>query len=560
MNYTDSHTTRYTVADYLLDPLAELDVDTIFGVPGDFTLGFLDHVDERSDMKWVGTANELGAGYAADGYARMRGFGVVSTTFGVGELSAVNAIAGSYAEFVPVLHIVGSPTEFVQSSGRPTHHSLGDGDFDHMVRMSAEVTVAQAVLTPDTAAAEIDRVLSEMIVTSRPGYLSLPADVAEAICVRPSGSLAVRSMCTDPNALRRFAAAARRLLDDHSPVVLADIFVHRSGAQEALDRLIKVAGLQYSSLLWGRRVVDESAPGYLGIYVGEASRPEVRRAVENAPVLITAGVSFTDLVSGYFSQHLDANARIDLQPHTAVVAGEVFDRVEMHDALETLAELVVEAEPVGRQSMCAHRRIRDQSSGGALTQEALWHGVAAAVTSSDIVLAEQGTSFYGLASERLPHGAVFMGQPLWASIGYTLPALLGAARAAPERRPVLLIGDGAAQMTAAELGTVIRNAVPAVIVVVNNNGYTVERAIHGPTKRYNDIAQWQWTQLPYVLGGTSGLVTTEFVTTRAELDAALARAAGNPDRLTLIEAVTAELDVPPTLTAIASAAATANVG
>ena len=404
MNYTDSHTTRYTVADYLLDRLAELDVDTVFGVPGDFTLGFLDHVDERSDMRWVGTANELGAGYAADGYARMRGFGVVSTTFGVGELSAVNAIAGSYAEFVPVLHIVGSPTEFVQSSGRPTHHSLGDGDFDHMVRMSAEVTVAQAVLTPDTAAAEIDRVLSEMIVTSRPGYLSLPADVAEAICVRPSGSLAVRSMCTDPNALRPFAAAARRLLDDHSPVVLADIFVHRSGAQEALDRLIKVGGLQYSSLLWGRRVVDESAPGYLGIYVGEASRPEVRRAVENAPVLITAGVSFTDLVSGYFSQHLDANARIDLQPHTAVVAGEVFDRVEMHDALETLAELVVAAEPVGGQSMCAHRRIRDQSKGGALTQEALWHGVAAAVTSSDIVLAEQGTSFYGLASERLPHG------------------------------------------------------------------------------------------------------------------------------------------------------------
>ena len=114
---------RYTVSDYLLDRLAELGVDRIFGVPGDFTLALLDHVDDDDRIEWVGMANELGAGYAADGYARLRGLGVVCTTFGVGELSAINAVAGAYAEHVPLLHLVGSPSTLVQSAGRATHHS-----------------------------------------------------------------------------------------------------------------------------------------------------------------------------------------------------------------------------------------------------------------------------------------------------------------------------------------------------------------------------------------------------------------------------------------------------
>ncbi|MGV9713823.1 alpha-keto acid decarboxylase family protein [Gordonia sp. NPDC003424] len=557
MDTRTSAENRYTVADYLLDRLVELDVGTVFGVPGDFTLGFLDHVDAHPDLEWVGTTNELDAGYAADGYARMRGFGVVCTTFGVGELSAINAIAGAYAEHVPVLHLVGSPTERVQVAGRPTHHTLGDGDFDHTIRMAAEVTVAQSMLTAGTATVEIDRVLAMMIARSQPGYLSLPADVAEAPCSPPDGPLAVQTVRTDPMVLRRFAGAARRLLAGRSPVVLADIFVHRAGAQEDLDRLIKVGGLRYASLLWGRRVVDESGPGYLGVYLGAAGSDDVRAAVEQAPVLVTVGVYFTDLISGQFSQHLDANVRIDIQPHTAVVGGEVFTHIEMRDALAALADLVPNGDLVG-PFVPTRTAPAIVDNDGPLTQEALWGSVAASLTSSDTVLADQGTSYYGMAAHRLPHGAVFIGQPLWASIGYTLPAMLGAALAAPQRRPVLLIGDGAAQMTAAELGTIIRLGIPAVIVVVNNSGYTVERAIHGPDKSYNDIAPWRWTLLPYALGGTGATVRAHRAATGAELAGALAETVTHPDALVIIEALTAEQDVPPVLESVAKAAARAN--
>ena len=163
--------TPYSVADYLLDRLAGCGVGHLFGVPGDYNLQFLDHVIEHPNVCWVGCANELNAAYAADGYARVSGVGALLTTFGVGELSAINGIAGSYAEYVPVLHIVGAPCRGAQRRGELMHHTLGDGDFQHFYRMQQAVTTASAVLDEQNACYEIDRVLRAMLIERRPGYL-----------------------------------------------------------------------------------------------------------------------------------------------------------------------------------------------------------------------------------------------------------------------------------------------------------------------------------------------------------------------------------------------------
>ena len=183
-------TTDYVVADYLLDRLAELGLDRMFGVPGDYTLGLLDHVIAHDHVTWTGCTNELNAGYAADGYGRLRGIAAVCTTFGVGELSAINAIAGSYAEHVPVVHVVGAPVSVAQREARPVHHTLGDGRFTYFMDMHAEITCARAALTPENAAAEIDRVLVSVRDAHLPGYLLLPADVAQAPIGRPLDSCA----------------------------------------------------------------------------------------------------------------------------------------------------------------------------------------------------------------------------------------------------------------------------------------------------------------------------------------------------------------------------------
>lgn len=554
----------YRVVDYLLDRLAELGVERIFGVPGDFTLGMLDHVVSHPALTWTGCTNELNAGYAADGYGRLHGIAALMTTFGVGELSAVNALAGSYAEHVPVVHIVGAPSSGAQAAQRIVHHSLGDGVFSHFLDMHANITCARAALTEHDAVGQIDRVLRAVRDQRLPGYLLLPADVAELPADPPSVPLPERVDVTDPLALAAFTDAASQLLQASGrateTVVLAGLLAHRFDAVAALEALLAAGPLAHATSMWAKSVVNETDPRYLGIYSGAASTDFVRRAVEDAPVLVVAGVQFTDLNSGFFSQQLPRSRTIELGATVASVGARTFGPISIKQALEQLAKLVqaqCEAAPVALERLEPAPAEVSFADDDPLSQEALWHFVGEALRPGDVVLADQGTSFYGMATRRLPRGVTFIGQPLWASIGYTLPALLGACLAEPQRRGVLLIGDGAAQLTVQELSTVLRENLSPLVVVVDNDGYTVERAIHGAHQPYNDIARWDWCALSAALA-PDRVSNTRRVSTVGELREALQLAGALPDQLTLIQAGVPRMDVPGLLTVLASAAAAAN--
>ena len=383
----------YTVGDYLLDRLAELGVSEIFGVPGDYNLQFLDHIVAHPDIRWVGSANELNAGYSADGYGRLRGMAAVVTTFGVGELSAVNAVAGSYAEHVPVVHIVGGPTKDAQGTHRALHHSLGDGDFEHFFRISREITCAQANLMTATACREIDRVLSEVREQKRPGYLLLSSDVARFPTEPPGTPLARYTGGTSPRALSMFIDAATELIADHQLTVLADLLVHRLQAVKDLEALLAADVVPHATLMWGKSLLDESSPNFLGIYAGSASAEPVRTAIEQAPVLVTAGVVFTDMVSGFFSQRIDPTKTIDVAQYQSSVAGQVFAPLEMGAALEALSGILVRrgisSPPVA--PLPDNRAIEAPKKNQAITQRALWDRLCAALTPGNVVLADQGT-------------------------------------------------------------------------------------------------------------------------------------------------------------------------
>ncbi len=423
----------YTVGDYLLDRLAELGVTEVFGVPGDYNLAFLDHIVAHPAIRWVGCANELNAGYAADGYGRLRGMSAVVTTFGVGELSAANAIAGSYAEHVPVVHIVGGPSKDAQGTRRALHHSLGDGDFEHFLRVSREITCAQANLMPATARREIDRVLSEVREQKRPGYILMSTDVARFPTEPPDSPLPRYTGGTSPRALALFVEAATELIGGHRLTVLADLLVHRLQAVKELETLLAADVVPHATLMWGKSLLDESSPNFLGIYAGSASAEPVRAAIEQAPVLVTAGVVFTDMVSGMFSQRIDPARNIDIGQYQSSVAGEVFAPLEMGAALDALATIVtrrgISSPPV--VSPPSEPLPPPPAREEPLTQRMLWDRLCAALTPGNVVLADQGTSFFGMADHRLPHGVTFVGQPLWGSIGYTLPAALGSAGGPP---------------------------------------------------------------------------------------------------------------------------------
>ncbi|WP_344176496.1 alpha-keto acid decarboxylase family protein [Kribbella lupini] len=546
--------TRTTVTGYLLDRLASLGVRHLFGVPGDYNLQLLDEVVAHPDIAWVGTANELGAAYAADGYARMRGIGALLTTSGVGELSALNGVAGSYAELLPVVHITGSPKSTFERAGAAVHHTAADGDYERFARAQESVSCALATLTPDNAAAEIDRVLLAALRHRRPVYLRIPADVATAPIDAAVSELPLDSveLPVDEEALQGFLRHAQIVLERaQTAVVLADHLVDRYGAQHELDLLLAESNLPYADLAMAKGLVDESDPRFAGTYFGAFSRPATKQAVETADVLIQAGVRFTDTTSGFFSQDLDSTRVIDLQPGSAKVGSALYAGVPLKAALAGLAKLFVDLPPFEA------REFESESAAASptelpLTQDQLWSHLTTYLRGDHFVVADQGTAFFGMSAQPLPAGAGFIGQPLWGSIGYALPALLGAQLADDRRRGILLTGDGAAQMTVQELGSMVRYGVSPIVVLINNQGYTIERAINGPRAAYNDIAPWNWQAVAAAMTDDQALLLT--ARTADELDEALARADAAPDRLVFLEVHTDLDDIPPLLARIAAAA------
>lgn len=541
----------YTIGDYLLDRLVDCGIDRLFGVPGDYNLQFLDRVIAHEELGWVGCANELNAAYAADGYARIKGAGALLTTYGVGELSALNGVAGSYAEHIPVLHIVGAPGTGAQQRGELLHHTLGDGDFTHFARMSEQITCTQATLTAGNACHEIDRVLSEMLTHHRPGYLMLPADVAKAKATPPARRLAIEGPPADENQLAGFREHAGQMLRSSRQVsLLADFLAQRYGLQDTLRMWVAKTPIACATMLMGKGLFDEQQPGFVGTYSGIASAPQTREAIENADTIICVGTRFTDTITAGFTQHLPLERTIEIQPFAVRVGDHWFSRIPMDQALKELMILSASLSAEWRLPDCSAPEV-ESMAGGSLTQSSFWSTVQEQLRPGDIILADQGTAAFGVAALKLPSDATLLVQPLWGSIGFTLPAAYGAQTAAPGRRVVLIVGDGAAQLTIQELGSMLRDKQNPLILLLNNEGYTVERAIHGPEQRYNDIALWDWNRLP---GAFAPNVPSRCwrVTRTEELEEAMADSIGS-DKLTLVEVMLPKMDIPDFLRAVTQA-------
>ncbi|EHX2883312.1 alpha-keto acid decarboxylase family protein [Salmonella enterica] len=546
----------YTVADYLLDRLAGCGIGHLFGVPGDYNLQFLDHVIDHPTLRWVGCANELNAAYAADGYARMSGAGALLTTFGVGELSAINGIAGSYAEYVPVLHIVGAPCSAAQQRGELMHHTLGDGDFRHFYRMSQAISAASAILDEQNACFEIDRVLGEMLAARRPGYIMLPADVAKKTAIPPTQALALPVHEAQSGVETAFRYHARQcLMNSRRIALLADFLAGRFGLRPLLQRWMAETPIAHATLLMGKGLFDEQHPNFVGTYSAGASSKEVRQAIEDADRVICVGTRFVDTLTAGFTQQLPAERTLEIQPYASRI-GETWFNLPMAQAVSTLRELCLECAFAPPPTRSAGQPVRIDK--GELTQESFWQTLQQYLKPGDIIFVDQGTAAFGAAALSLPDGAEVVLQPLWGSIGYSLPAAFGAQTACPDRRVILIIGDGAAQLTIQEMGSMLRDGQAPVILLLNNDGYTVERAIHGAAQRYNDIASWNWTQIPPALNAAQQAECWR-VTQAIQLAEVLERLA-RPQRLSFIEVMLPKADLPELLRTVTRALEARNGG
>lgn len=509
-----------TVIRHVLERLKEIGITDVFGVPGDYAFPVNDAICNDSAMRWIGCSNELNAAYAADGYARVKGMAALCTTYGVGELSAINGIAGAYAEHLPIFHLVGMPGMATQASRAIVHHTLGNGEYDLFRRMTEPLVCASAVMTPQNVAYETERLIAEALFHRRPVYMAFPADYANQPVLGSSG--AIPAPASNEPALDAATTAIAALLGKaRTACVLPGILVARNGVQMEMQEIIDKAGLPFATMFMDKSVLDEQQPLFVGMYDGAIMSEEVRAFVESRDVVLTVGALASDFNTGAFTARLDLDKTAAIGHHHVHVGGKTYANVEIRDVLKALASKLA-----WRDWPRIRARSFDKKQGSGaepITAKALYPRWAAFLRSGDIVVAETGTASMGLGFAPMPKGAVFHNQTLWGSIGWATPAAVGAAAAAPDRRVVLFTGEGSHQLTAQEVGLFGRMGLKPVVFVLNNGGYLIERLLcERPEITYNDLARWRYAELPHALG-CDGWFTAR-VTTCEEFDHALDRA------------------------------------
>lgn len=523
----------YTVSDYLVQRLQDIGVEHAFGVPGDYTLDFLDQL-VTSPIAWVGNCNELNAGYAADGYARLKGAGVAVVTYAVGGFSILNAVAGAYAEHVPLVVISGAPAMARRESGALVHHLAGDHEMQ--LNIFRKLTVDCALLSgPRTAPDDIDRVLTQCLTWKRPVYLELPMDVARMSCRQPEAISFQIEKNSNPQALEECVAEVVARLDRaQRPAVLVGTEVSRFGIGRAALDLIERIELPYAMTVSAKGSLPELHPQCLGIYQGGLSRPEARAQIEESDCLIELGVWQTDWDTGLYTSNLGQTGFVRANLDQVRIGHHLYPGVQLGDFVRALANQAHprhyrDSHPVRRS---AHPDPYQADASRPLSAGRFYLRVEHFLDDSMILVSDIGDVICAVAEMHIEEADNFLTQAYYMSIGYATPAALGVALARPDKRPVVLAGDGAFQMTAQEVSTLLRHQCRPIMLLVNNDGYLIERYLH-QDQIYNDLQPWRYAELPQVLG--TGAISFR-VTTEGELEQALAAALTAPDHLVFIEA------------------------
>ncbi|KAI7210258.1 pyruvate decarboxylase [Hortaea werneckii] len=542
-----------TIGQYLFSRLAELGIKTVWGVPGDYELALLDLIGEAG-VQFSGNANELIAGYAADGHGGLFSNFYFNMLIFSGELSAYCAHAGAFAEFVPVCHVVGYPGVTAMKNHTLMHHTLGTGDFDMYYEMVKHISVDTAILTdPATAADDVDRCLNTMLYESRPVYIGVPVDMSHRV-ISSIGlkTLLVRQlppndMNEESNVIQEITS---RLRVSRYPIIILDGNCVRNGCAGLADELAESTGYAYFTTCMGKGGADETLPNFAGVYQGGGSLSAVVTAVEErADCLLWLGSSRTDFNTGEFTDNVRESLIIDLQRFHTQVGGKKYNAGIKGVLKALIRELVANSvsKPPAKIDWDVYPVPARTSN--ELNQDYLWSALTKLFKTGDIVVGETGTSAFGLSATKLPQGCYMYNQTVFGSIGYAGPSSAGAFQAAKDagtfKRGILVTGEGSLQLTAQFFADSLKLDHKPIVFVLNNNGYTVERLIHGKNASYNTLPLWDYKALASVFGPQHPTKYYGPVRTCEALDHLLADEAFNAcESFQLVELILPELDAP----------------
>ncbi len=501
--------TQTTIGSLLLDRLSQLGLKHIFGIPGDYVLTLYKLIEE-SPIQHIGTTREDCAGFAADAYARIHGIGGACVTYCVGGLNIVNATACAYAERSPVVILSGSPGIAERVNNPFLHHMVRD--FSTQRDVFEKMTVASVVLDdPLIAEHEIDRALKALLKYKRPIYLEIPRDNVLAPVQSVSSCPPTASECeSDPAALREAVAEVRGILSgSERPVILAGAELCRFGLEHELTTLVEHMQVPIATTLLGKSVIREDHPLYIGVYGGLVGRQEILDFVDKADCLLTLGTLLTDIedVKAH-STLLAAGRTIHATADTIAIKHHRYDNVRFEDFIRALSSSPLPAFPPRTLPTTDNVRFESPPHHTPVTLRNMFGYLDGILHEKTVVIADVGESLFAAADLHVRKSTEFLSPAYYTSMGFSVPAALGAGFADPSLRPIVLVGDGAFQMTGTELSTCLRYGQTPIVIVLNNRGYTTEREImEGP---FNDIHEWQYEKICDMLGGGVGHKTRTF--------------------------------------------------
>jgi pyruvate decarboxylase len=548
-------TTTYTVGNYLATRLEQIGLKHYFTVPGDYNLVLLDQLLWNKNMEQIGCCNELNAAYAAEGYARINGAGAVITTFNVGAFSALNGVAGAYAESLPVIFVSAGSNTNDPSANHLLHHTIGTHDFTYQYAMYQQVTCAAVrILNAENAPSLIDYAIRTALQERKPAYIEIACNLANAPCPKPApfGAL-LFSPASNQQALNASVETASTLLNNaRKPLLLAGVHLRAFGAMDAFRELAEALGCGVAVMPNAKGFFPEDHPQFIGMYWGGVSSPGCEPIVDWADLILAAGPLWTDYTTVGWTGLPSREHMIKADPRYVQFPQAEYTEVALADFLSTLAKAVRKNDTTLVQYQREVRKtstetdVRRAEAGTPLTRFELCRQIQQDLDAKTTLLVETGDAWFNGMFMHLPDGAKFEIEMQWGSIGWAVPATFGYAIGLDnDRRLVSIIGDGSFQMTAQEVANMIRYGHNNLIFLVNNRGYVIESEIHdGP---YNYIKNWDYAGLISVWNAEDGHGLGLKATTAGELTDAIQQAHNHKGGPVLIECQIAHDDCTPQL-------------
>lgn len=529
-----SNTVR--IGNYLIERLYSHGIRHVFGVPGDFILGFFNQLMD-SKIQVINTCDEQGAGFAADAYARINGLGVVCVTYCVGGLKVVNPTAEAFAEKSPLVIISGSPGIKERKKDPLLHHKVKN--FDTQFKVFEEITVASVLINnPQTAAQEIDRILNAALTYKRPVYIELPRDMVSVdIFLDPIQNNTVAQVDqyqekSDPIILMEALHETIDMINSSiRPVIVAGVEIQRFGLQNELLNLVEKLKIPVSSTILSKSVISELHPFYLGVYEGAMGHDAVREYVESSDCLILLGALMTDIDLGGFTAKIDQKRTIYINSDKFSVRYHNYEEISLKDFIDKLIESNDIKQRVDFINKPLYSNLEQfcPIKGQKITIKRLFQCINSFLKDDMIVLADIGDALFGGTDLVIHRKTEFLSPAYYASMGFAVPASIGTQLANPKLRPLVIVGDGAFQMTGMEISTVLRFNLNPIVIVLNNGGYGTERSILDG--RFNDILIWQYSLIPNIVGGGKGFI----VETEEQFEEALLYAESNPECFCILD-------------------------